>query len=75
MAVISTAVSSNLRLKMDGGLDEEGAAIQRTATFNSVKTTATDEQVYNTGTALAGLHKDPLTTMQKTLVYDLNEQA
>jgi len=74
MSVISSVVSSGLRLMVQVGMNNEGSPIIRTRSFNRVKPQATDEAIYNVGIKLGELQQYPVTAVRRTIESDLISQ-
>lgn len=67
MAVNTTPLSSNLLLLVDND-DASGNLTRR---YADVKPDAADQDVYDTGVALAGLQTRTLTAVNRTQVYEI----
>ncbi|MBP1924381.1 hypothetical protein J2Z76_000234 [Sedimentibacter acidaminivorans] len=74
MAIIANQSDSKLKLVLDAGLDENNKEITKNKTFANVKTTATNENVYEVATALAGIQSYTLKNIKKYEEYDLVEE-
>jgi len=74
MAIIANQSDSKLTLVLDAGLDENNKEIVKNKTFANVKTSATNENVYEVATALAGIQKYTLKNVKKYEEYDLVEE-
>lgn len=74
MAIIANQSDSKLKLVLDAGLDENNKEIIKNKTFANIKTTATNENVYEVATALAGLQSYTLKSIKKYEEYDLVEE-
>lgn len=74
MAIIANQSDSKLKLVLDAGLDENNKEITKNKTFANIKTTATNENVYEVATALAGLQSYTLKSIKKYEEYDLVEE-
>lgn len=70
MAVSKSLGSSTLKLVLEVGVDDGGKPVFRNKSFDSLKNSTTDEDLYEVGQALAGLQKYPL---NKTLRVDQGE--
>lgn len=53
MAVMSTLKSSKAALTLNGGTNASGGQIKKSMSLGTIKSTATDEAVYNIGAGLA----------------------
>ena len=60
MAVISTPNASQVKIKIDHGVDVNQKRIVKTKTLTSVKSTATNEDIMAVVNALIGLQKHTL---------------
>ncbi len=67
MAVTSVPFNSKLSLIFQTGTDPvTGAPIKRTKSYTNVKSTATEQDVYDTAMDLVGLQKYTLLEVQRT---------
>ena len=66
MAVSNIKEKTVLKLELDNGIVDEK---QRTTTisYSKIRTTATDEQMYNTGVAIQRLQKKNLLGIKRTV--------
>lgn len=62
MAVSSYPLNGRLQLRLIVGMDNQGGHLYRTRSYANVKPAATNQDVYDVGSALAGLQE-----------YDLEE--
>jgi hypothetical protein len=60
MAVVSTKVSSALKLTMKTGVDEKGKDKYVTKTLSNLKVTAADEDIFAVGEAISNIKTYPL---------------
>jgi hypothetical protein len=60
MAVVSTKVSSALKLTMKTGVDEKGKDKFVTKTLSNLKVTALDEDIFAVGEAISNIKTYPL---------------
>jgi hypothetical protein len=60
MPVQVTPVETMLRIRYQVGTDPNGNPIIDTDTYDDIKMTATDQQVFDVATAIAGLRNDPV---------------
>ena len=60
MAVVSTKVSSALKLTMKTGVDEKGNDKFVTKTLSNLKVTAVDEDIFAVGEAISNIKTYPL---------------
>ena len=60
MAVVTTSLGSRLQLIVQTGVDGEGNPVLKTRSYNRLKSSATDENVYDFAAIIAGLQKHPL---------------
>lgn len=71
MAVIANQSGSKFKLVLIAGVDENNNDIIKSKTFSNVKTTATNDSIYEVASALAGLQSYTLSGIVKTEEYDL----
>ena len=57
MAVISTPNASTIKVKFDHGLDINGDRVVKTKSFNSIKYSATNEDIMDVVNALSNLQQ------------------
>lgn len=74
MPVISSIVSSDLKVMVQTGLDDDGLPVVRSRNFSRVKPEATDEAIYNVGDTLGALQQYPVTAIRKVSESDLISQ-
>ncbi|NLY85381.1 MAG: DUF1659 domain-containing protein [Tissierellia bacterium] len=73
MAIGNIKEKTTLRLELDGGVvDGKQKLIPRS--FSQIKTTASDEELYNTATAIASLQNKNLMGVKKIEVSSLWEE-
>ncbi|HEY8361874.1 MAG TPA: DUF1659 domain-containing protein [Tissierellaceae bacterium] len=70
MAVGNLKEKTTLRLEYDGGI-VDGKQKLITRAFNRIKTTATDEELYNTANVIASLQNKNLMYIKKVEVSSL----
>ncbi|WP_338452919.1 DUF1659 domain-containing protein [Niallia oryzisoli] len=63
--------SMKLRLTYETGIDEGGKPIFKTKTYSGVVESATADQFYQIGQALASLSIHPLATVEKNGMYEV----
>jgi hypothetical protein len=71
MPVISTVISSRLRLMVQTGVDDEGNPVVRSRNLNNLKPEATDEAVYTVAGSLGELQQHPVNAVRKVTESDL----
>ncbi len=71
MALTATPVGSVLQISVQTGTDTLGRPVIRKRVFNDLKTSLTDQQVYDLGVILAGLQAYPVTGNQRLNNVDL----
>lgn len=71
MAVTATPLSSNLLVLVTN----DDATGNLTRKFADIKSDAADQDVYDVGTALAGLQTRTLSAINRTKVYEIEAQA
>ncbi|MDK2821761.1 MAG: hypothetical protein PWP31_1726 [Clostridia bacterium] len=75
MAVVNTPLSSSLRLEVQTGTDTDGKPIYRVRSFNHVKPSATDQDVFDVAQSLSSLQVHPLNAVSRVNENDLSNQA
>ncbi len=70
MAIQTIKEKMTLKLEMDGGI-VEGKQKVDSKSFSQIKTTAIDEDLYNTATAISGLQEKNLLKVKKIETTDL----
>ena len=55
MAVVKTPQTSKLSIKVSTGVDGNGKAIVKTLSYGNVKSSATDQLLFDVGVAIAGM--------------------
>ncbi len=71
MPVNSTTIDSSLRMELQTGVDASGNPQYTNRTFNRVKPTALDQNVYDVATIIAGLQVNTLNGIQRINENDL----
>ena len=71
MAVTTTPLSSNLLVLVAN----DGATGDLTRKYADVKNDATDQDVFDVGTSLAGLQSRTLSAINRTKVYEIEASA
>ncbi len=71
MAVTTTPLSSNLLVLVEN----DGATGNLTRKYADVKNDATDQDVFDVGTSLAGLQSRTLSAINRTKVYEIEASA
>ncbi|USK49912.1 DUF1659 domain-containing protein [Bacillus sp. CMF12] len=64
-------IDSKLRLVFETGLNGQGKPVYKSKTYNSVKQSATADQLFTVGQAIAGLSSYPLTEMNRNDSFDI----
>ncbi|KON86006.1 hypothetical protein AF332_03715 [Sporosarcina globispora] len=64
-------VDSKLRLVFETGLNEQGKPVYKSKTYNSVKPSATADQLFTVGQAIAGLSSYPLAELNRNDSFDI----
>ncbi|WP_077614814.1 DUF1659 domain-containing protein [Caenibacillus caldisaponilyticus] len=59
-------MDSSLILTLDAGVDEKGNPIVKRKTFNNLKTSATNDQLFAIGQALASVQQHPLVAIERS---------
>ena len=73
MAVISTPNASQVKIKIDHGVDVNQKRIVKTKTLTSVKSTATNEDIMAVVNALIGLQKHTLYATNRVDNWSISE--
>ncbi|WP_108670226.1 DUF1659 domain-containing protein [Peribacillus acanthi] len=66
-----TIVSYSLRLTFDGGVDGKGNQIFKRKSFSNIDVTATPDQLFATGNAIAVLQGYPLLSIDSQELHEL----
>ncbi|WP_326907748.1 DUF1659 domain-containing protein [Sedimentibacter sp. MB31-C6] len=75
MAIISNQADSKFKMVLNGGLDENNKEIVKSKTFSNVKSTVTNEDLYNLGVSISDLQTYELTNIVRLEEYELiNEE-
>ncbi|OHX45835.1 DUF1659 domain-containing protein [Cytobacillus oceanisediminis] len=64
-------IDSKLRLVFETGLNGQGKPVYKSKTYNSVKQSATADQLFTVGQAIAGLSSYPLTELNRNDNFDI----
>jgi len=73
VAVVVTPTGSRLSLTLQVGADESGNPVFRTRSYSGVKPSATDQDVFDTAKALAGLQAHPVEEISRVNEVSLDE--
>lgn len=73
MAVNPIKEKTTLKLELDNGV-VDGKQLVKSKNYNKVKTTATDEELYNTAVAIAGLQSRDLLKVKRIEEITLIEE-
>lgn len=65
MAVNTVAQDSKFKIQLDAGVDEKGKPIIKSKTFSNVKSTATNDDVYDVANSLAELQELSLISVRR----------
>lgn len=71
MAIISNQADSKFKMVLNGGLDENNKEIVKSKTFSNVKSTVTNEDLYNLGVSISDLQTYELTNIVRLEEYEL----
>lgn len=74
MPVNAVPISSRLQLRLNLGLDDQGRPIIRTRSYRNILTTASDEDLYNTGQELAELQDHELEVISRMNELELEQE-
>ncbi|PWW32119.1 uncharacterized protein DUF1659 [Cytobacillus oceanisediminis] len=64
-------IDTKLRLVFETGLDEQGKPIHKSKTYSSLKQSATPDQLYAVGQAVASLSTYPLAALNRNDSFDI----
>lgn len=73
MAVSATPLGSRLQLRVRLGYDLQGNPILRTRSYSNIKSTASHEDLYDTGTDLAAMQDHALEVIRRVDEMELEE--
>ncbi|MDD3612907.1 MAG: DUF1659 domain-containing protein [Caldicoprobacterales bacterium] len=65
MALSINPISCRLQLQLDYGVDEAGRAISRSKSYSNVKPDASNQDIFDTAMAIAGLQSYPVTAVRR----------
>lgn len=71
MAVEVRPLSTRIQVRLDLGVDSEGAKVTRLRTFGNVKTDASVRDIYEVFEALTGLQVHPVDYIRKVVQAEL----
>lgn len=71
MAVVTNQANSKLKLVLNAGLDENNKEIIKNKTFSNIKSTVTNENLYNLGVAISDLQSHSLNNLVRYEEYEL----
>ncbi|NLJ56378.1 MAG: DUF1659 domain-containing protein [Firmicutes bacterium] len=74
MAISSNPLSGRLQLRLVVGMDDLGNYLYRTQSYSNLKPTASDQDVYDVGSALAGLQEHGLEEVRRVSEVVLIEE-
>jgi len=75
MAVTAVPSRTTLRLRLQTGVDENGDPVYVNRSYSNIKTSATDQGLYNVATQIAGLQVHTLTNIRRVDEKYLEESA
>lgn len=58
-------IKTNFRILYEFGLDQKGEAVYKAKGYNNVKTSSTDDQIYQAALAIASLSNLPFFTVER----------
>jgi hypothetical protein len=73
MALTVNVVDSALRLKFETGVDIDGNSIQKTRSYNNIKTDALDQDIYDSAQIISNLQEHTLLSVGKVVESELIE--
>ncbi|MDW5299656.1 MAG: DUF1659 domain-containing protein [Sedimentibacter sp.] len=71
MAVVANQADSKFKIVLNAGVDENNKDIIKSKTFSNVKSTVTNDNLFNLGVSLAGLQAHALTNVVRYEEYQL----
>jgi len=74
MAIVATPVASDLLLIMDAGLDEYGEQVTRKRQYGNLKTSASDEDVFQVAAGIISLQEATCLAVQRVNTVELTEE-
>lgn len=74
MAVVTNQADSKLKLVLNAGLDENNKDIIKNKTFSNIKSTVTNEDLYNLGVAISELQSYSLVNIKRYEEYEISEE-
>ena len=75
MAVERTIEKLRLQLRVENGTSATGSVVLKNVNFNQIKETATDDQLYAAGTALASLQTQTLNDIRLLATISLTSDS
>ncbi len=73
MAVVTIPLGSRIQLRLRTGFTEEGKPILRTRSYANLKSSAADEDLYQTGLELVGMQDHDLEIIRRIDEMELEE--
>ena len=74
MAVVTNQADSKLKLVLNAGLDENNKDIIKNKTFSNIKSTVTNDDLYNLGVAISELQSYSLVNIKRYEEYEISEE-
>ena len=74
MAVKTTINDLVLKIRLENGTNANGSTAVKNVNFSNVKPDATAQQLYDAGTAVAGILSLPLVGLQRITTDDLTNE-
>lgn len=71
MAVVTNQADSKLKIVLNAGLDNEGKNIIKNKTYGNIKSTVTNEDLYNLGVAITDMQSYSLMNLVRYEEYEL----
>lgn len=75
MAAKNNVITLTLQVRLNDGTTSSGKEKIRTVSFSNVKLSATDQQLYDAGAAVASLLASPLSGLRRVDTGELAEEA
>jgi len=71
MAVVANQADSKFKLVLNAGVDEENKAIIKNKTFSNIKSTVTNDNLYNLAVTISELQSNTVTDIVRYEQYHL----
>lgn len=74
MALLVTPIASDLLLVLDAGLDDNGQQMTRRRQYGNLKTSATDQDVFDVAEGIISLQEADCLAVQRINTVELTEE-